>query len=63
MHDSLPIALFSTRSLLQLIKSENKQAIQYFFPLVLLLAALSNSNLSTNIRYGLLEIAFHYLFF
>lgn len=63
MHDSLPIALFSTRSLQQLIKSDNYPAILYFFPWVLFLAALSNTNLSANIRYDLLEIALYYLLF
>lgn len=63
MHDSLPIALFSTKSFLQLIKTDNYPAILYFFPWVLFLAAISNTNLSANIRYDLMEIVLYYLLF
>lgn len=63
MHDSLPITLFSMRSLFILVSKDYYPGVLYFLPWVLLTASLSNEVLECNVRYDLLEITLYYLLF
>jgi hypothetical protein len=60
MHDSLPLELFSTRTL-ALILRDNLQTEFMLVPWCLLAAELTLSTMSTRIRVDLLEIGFWFL--
>ena len=62
MHDSLPLQLFSLETLKILFDNQIWDTIIIFIPWIIIVIAINNPDISSNLTYDLLEISFYYLY-